>query len=110
MAEHFSERDRLLLEQVYRHGLSVAEVARLTGRPRRTLSRHVRQLLERVRDPLFRFVAGREELLPREVRSTARLVVLQGRSLREAGRATGLSLYRVRQHMQTVRELARIIG
>ena len=109
LAEHLPTEDRLLIEQVYRHGLSVAQVAQLTSQPRRRLQRRIAQILRRMRDPLFRFVAGRGELLPRDVRPTARMVVLEGRSLRDVARRRDSSLHYIRQHMRTVRTLAQVM-
>ncbi len=109
LAEHLPTDERLLIEQVYRHGLSIAQLAQLAGERPRRLQRRVAQILRRMRDPLFRFVAGRGELLPRDVRPTARLVVLEGRSLRDAARRRASSLHYVRQHMRTIRTLAQVM-
>ncbi|MEX2544606.1 MAG: hypothetical protein WD316_05705 [Phycisphaeraceae bacterium] len=109
LAEHLPAQDRLLLEQVYRNGLSVAEVAHLMGARPRRLQRRVAQLLRRLRDPLFRFVVGRSDLLPRDVQPTARLVVIEGRSLRDAARARGRSLHAVREQVRTLRTLAQVM-
>ncbi|MFA9479654.1 helix-turn-helix domain-containing protein [Phycisphaerales bacterium AB-hyl4] len=106
-AQYLAPHDRLLLEQIYRHGLSVADVARLLNDRPRTLQRRVKRLLTRLNDPLFRFVAGRLEMLPRDMQTTARLVVLEGKALRDTARSTGLTLHRVRQHLDAVRTLAR---
>lgn len=106
LAGHLADADRLLLEQVFRHGVSLAEVARLSGQRPRVLQRRVRRLLLRLNDPLFRFVAGRCDLLPQEVQATARRTVLHGRSLRDTARATGRSLHQIRQHLIIIRALA----
>ncbi|MEX0652662.1 MAG: hypothetical protein WD534_03565 [Phycisphaeraceae bacterium] len=106
-AVHLAPADRLLLEQVYRHGLSAAEVARLTRQPTRTLQRRVQRLLTHLADPLFAYVAARLELLPPETHPVAQYAILQGHSLRRTARLTGQSLHRVRQHLDTIRTLAR---
>ncbi|WP_428387549.1 sigma factor-like helix-turn-helix DNA-binding protein [Mucisphaera sp.] len=100
--------ERLLLEQVYRHGLSIADLARLTGLPPRTLQRRIRNIVKRLNSDLFRFVAAQEDILPRTVRPTARRVAIHGRSLRAAARESGLTLHRVREHMRIVQALARL--
>jgi len=107
-AQHLAQADRELVEQVYEQGQSVRRIARMSGMPAHRLQRRLTRLLTRMRQPLFRFVATRGELLPRETAATARRVVLQGRSLRETARVTGLSLHRVRQHMATVRDYYRL--
>lgn len=106
-AQHLARPDHLLMEQIYRHGLSIADVARLLNERPRSLQRRVKRLLLRLNDPLFIFVAGRFDVLPREMQATARLVVLEGRPLRDAARITGTTLHRVRQHLDAVRTLAR---
>ena len=107
LARKLPAPERLLIEQVYRHGLPVAEVARLTAKPTRSLQRRVANLIQRIRQPLYQFVASRGELLPREVRSTAKYSVLAGLSLRQTSIMTGLSLHRVRQHMNVIEILSR---
>jgi DNA-directed RNA polymerase specialized sigma24 family protein len=109
-AKHLAPGDRALVEQVYDQGQQLTTLARLSGVPAHRLYRRLCRVLRRMRDPLFEFVATRGTLLPREVAATAERVVLQGQSLRQAARSTGQSLYRVRQHMQTVRAYHRLTG
>ncbi len=106
LAEHLSEPDRLLVEQVYRHGLPAAEVARLMGVPPRTMQRRLAALVRRTADPLFRFVAGHLDLIPEPARTPARRHFLQGQPLREIAQRLGLTLHQVRQHTEAVRTLA----
>jgi DNA-directed RNA polymerase specialized sigma24 family protein len=110
LAQHLGESDRALIEQVYEHGQSLSKVAKATGVPASQLQRRLSRVLKRMRQPLFRFVAVRGDLLPREVSGTARRVVLQGMSLRETARRSGLTLHRVRKHMETVRAYYRLVG
>lgn len=108
MAEHLAEHDRMLITQVYVHGMPIAAVARLLRVPPRRLQRRMARIQSRVCSRLYRFVAERQFLIPAEAQATARRVVLEGRSLRDVTRLTGLSLHRVRMNMVTVRECARI--
>jgi DNA-directed RNA polymerase specialized sigma24 family protein len=110
LAPHLADHDRALIEQVYQHGQSPRAVARATGVPASRLNRRLSRILGRIRQPLFQFVASRSELLPREVAATARLVVLEGESLRATAQRTGQSLHRVRRHMETVRAYHRLVG
>ena len=107
-AEHFHDTDRLLVEQVYRHGLRVSDIARLSDQEPRGLRRRLRRLVARARDPLFRFVAGRWDMIPPDAQPVAKRVVLQGWSLRDAARLTGRTLHEVRQDMQAVHTLFRV--
>jgi len=107
-SQHLADEDRVLIEQVYGHGVSVADVARLSRRPARSLRRQVKNLLLRMKSPLYTFMMGHSDLLPEEVRLVAKLTVLHGNSLRKAAAMSGRSLHEVRQHVQTLRALARV--
>lgn len=108
MAEHFAEADRLLVEQIYRFGLSLTDVGRLTDQSRRSVQRRIARLAQRARDPLFRFVLARWDLIPTDVQPVARRAVLQGHSLRDTARLTGRTLHEVRQDMQAIQTLFRV--
>jgi len=107
LAQSLPPRDRLILEQVYRHGLSVAEVARLIEEPAGRVRRRIARLIRLVQKPEFKFLARHEALLPANVRQTCRLVVFEGMSLRRTARHTGQTLHRVRQQVATFHALAR---
>lgn len=107
-AEHLSREDRLLIEQVYLHGIAVSDVARLSGKPARTLRRRITGLVQRMNSPLFEFVISHNDLLPPSMRRTADLVVLRGHSLRRASRASGQSLHHTRLHVRSLQVLARL--
>jgi hypothetical protein len=107
LAQHLAERDRLLLEQVYRHGLVVADLARVSGGNPDALRRRIQRLIHRLDDPVFHFVVGHGDLLAPVVRRVATRVILHGRPLRQAAADTGLSLHEVREHVAEVRAIAR---
>ena len=108
LAEHLDERDRLLVEQVYRHGLPAAEVARLLGVRPRTMQRRLARLVERMIDPMYRFVAAHLDLIPEAARAPAKRHFLQGQSQRDVARRLGITLHQVRQHIDAVRTLAEV--
>ena len=105
-AEMLMDRDRLLIEQVYRHGVSVADIARLYGWTPSRLRRHIAKLRRNMTSPLFTYVLSHEASLPESVRRTARLVVLQGHSLRRAASLSQQTLHQVRVHIGALRVLA----
>ena len=107
-ARYLGERDRALVEQVYRYGASVAGVARLTGEPVWRVRRRLRRLVARVNDPLFGFLVMYGDVVPAGARRTAEMVVFRGLSLRRAAALTGRSLHRVRGDLGVVRALARV--
>jgi len=110
LAPQLAPEDQALVEQVYYHGQPLTRVARAAGVSPKHLNRRLSRVLNRIRQPLFQFVATRGELLPREAAATARRVVLRGESLRQTAHQTGQSLHRVRRHMDTVRAYHRLLG
>ncbi|MEM1027282.1 MAG: hypothetical protein AAGJ38_04300 [Planctomycetota bacterium] len=98
MAKHLSNRDRLLIEHLYREGRTAADFARLARRNVRTVQHRVKSILKRIYSPEFRYLLAHEDVLPRELRSTARRLFLEDQGLRGTARLTGLSLHAVRQH------------
>lgn len=106
LAQHLSDADRLMLEQVYRHGMSAAQLATMLGRPPRTIQHRIHMLLRHLRQPLFRQVVARFDLLPREVQRVATLAVLQRCSIRKTACKTGLSVHQVRMALKTIKVLA----
>ena len=109
LAEHLPQRDQALLGQVLEHGYSAIQVAQLTGSKPETVRRRIRQLLTRLDSPLYRFVAGRFDLLPRDLQATAKRHVLEGYSLRETAASLGMSLHRIRQHRKSIETLSRFL-
>lgn len=108
LAQHLADQDRLLIEQIYRHGLSATEVARLLGeRPDRT-RRRITRLLKTINKPEFNFLVRHEQILPTPVRETCRRVFFEGLSLRKAAQRTGKTLHQVRQDLATFHALARL--
>jgi DNA-directed RNA polymerase specialized sigma24 family protein len=101
-AGHLADADRVLLDMLYRDGRPVSDVADLLGRPRHAVRRRVRRLLRRVHSRRFRFALRHAELLPPPVRAVARAHVLQGLTLRQTARRTGLPLHTVREHARTL--------
>lgn len=108
LAGHLDRRDRLIIEQVYRHGVPMTDVAALTGQPARNMHRHVAGLIRRMRDPLFAFVAEAGDLLPRHTRAVARRVILRGQSQRLAADELGLKLHQVRLEVQLIHAMHRL--
>ena len=107
-AEYLPKDDRLLIEQVLAGNMPIAHLARMYQQPPRYLQRRAQSILKRLSHKYFKFVALQMNTLPREVRSTAKLVILYGQSMRKTAETSGLSLHKVRNHMNTVRATARL--
>jgi len=107
LAQHFEDADRLLVEQVYLHGMSMAEVARATGDHPRNVQRRMQTLMQRAQDPTFEYLTRRRHTLPRDLQVTARLRILQGQSLRRITRLTGRKLHDVRTQVEQIHGIVR---
>ncbi len=108
LAEHLGDDDRLLVEQVYQHGMSPAEIACLLGKRTRTVRCRLRQILEDLQTPEFRYMVLRGHRLPPPTRQVGQVVVLHRCSLRRAAARLACSLHHVRQHMQIIQTLSRL--
>jgi len=106
LARHLNRRDQILVDQVYRQGVSIADAARLVNRPAKVMQRRLRKVIQRLGSPTFLCLVARGDLLPRETRKVADMVICQGMSLRRAASSARMSLYETRQHVQRVRVLA----
>lgn len=102
LAQHLPPQERGLLEAVYAKGHSVQEVARMLGLvtpgQARILRRRIRNLVTRISETRFAFVAHSRHAWPPTRRRVGELCVLHGMSMRHAARELGISLYAVRQH------------
>lgn len=110
LAQHLETRDRLLFEQVYRYGQRVSDVARVAGCDAARLRRRIHRIIKQLRSPMFRFLIQHERLLTEPVRKTARQVVLRRKTLRQTAALVDRPLHEVRQHMASLRALARHYG
>ncbi|MCE9590190.1 MAG: helix-turn-helix domain-containing protein [Planctomycetes bacterium] len=108
LARRLPPPDRALIDQLLSRGCGLREIATLTGRPTGAVRRRVRRLLRRLNSPAFVFLDEHAAGLGEPERRTAQLVVFQGLSLRAAATTQGLSLHRVRGHIQRFRALARV--
>jgi IS30 family transposase len=108
LAQHLGETDRLLVEQVYQHRMSPAQIARLMGQPTRTVRARLQRILRHVRKPEYRFLVLRADLLSPTTRRVAELVIFRRMSLRCAARELRCTLHKVRQHMEAVQTLSRL--
>lgn len=106
LAERLPAEERGLIEAVCRDGRSATDIARSVGEPPRRFQRKLNNIMQRIGDPLFVFVALRIDEIPAELRPVARRAVLQGLSQRRTAEATGRSLHSVRMQLHTLRTLA----
>jgi len=110
LAEYLPKADRVLIQQVLRGDLPIAQITRLYRMPPRHLQRKAASIIKRLSSKMFKFVAIQMDTLPVEVRPTARYVVLNGMSMRKTAEVSGMTLHRVRQNMNTVQATARLFA
>ena len=107
LAVHLNPTDRQLIDDLNHHGLSLRQIAEHRATSPAALHRRARQLLRRMAQPEFRWLAEHADLLPARTRKLAASVVHDGRSLRDAARTLHVSVHRVRQALATLKALAR---
>jgi hypothetical protein len=130
-ARHLPLRDRALIDGVYRQGMSVVQIARASGMRPHSLRRRLRNLVRRLRSPLFRYVmrefalggadgpstraaatsaAGKSQrergLSIEHRRAIARAVVLDRRSQRQTALDLNITLHRLRRELDRLATLA----
>jgi len=105
LSAHLAPEERVLIDQIYREGLSIANVARLRGRPASTVRTQVQGLIRRIHSPAFWYVVSHGDLLPKPTRTVGQMVICQGMSQRAAAIRMRMSLHAVRKHVQTIQAL-----
>lgn len=108
LARHLPALDRRLIEQHLSEGLTLTELSDLYCRHPRTTRRHIDRLVARMCSDEFRLAALHPELLPAGMSKVAKLLFIQGRSLRETARLTRRSLHRVRSQRTALQALAQV--
>lgn len=106
LAGHLPESDRVLIEAVYRDGLTARSIARLRGAPCVTVRRRLARIVDRMESFEFRLAASQGRTWPAERWAVVRAVVLEGRTLRESAAMLGITLHATRREVAHVRALA----
>jgi|CXWL01.1.fsa_nt_gi DNA-directed RNA polymerase specialized sigma24 family protein len=104
------DREAALLKAVFADGKPLTELAALTATPVRRLRRRIHRLMKRVMTPEFAYVMRHAHSWPQTRRRVAHATVVLGQSLRETGRALGLSLHSVRRHHESVRSMCEAVA
>lgn len=104
-ARALPERDRLLIEALFRDGKRGPQVAALMGLPVRAVRNHARRLVDRLRSPRFIYVLRHQSHWPETRRKVANAVVIRGLSNRLAASELNLSLHVVRRQMVAIHAL-----
>lgn len=105
MAESLSPGDRALIRSMYDRGMSAAELARAAGVGAQGIRRRIRRLMDRMADPMFRYVLHSKQHWPRARMRVAEMIFLQGAGQRETAAALSMSLHNVRQHAAAVQAM-----
>ncbi len=128
LADFLPISDALVVRELLGAGRTVSHVARLLGVSRHRIRSRVNRLLNRTRDPAFRFVVSRRlrfpagnsslsraaprlawpDEWPEPTRIAAQLCILDGNSCRDAARRANLSYHVLRRQISLLRELGRV--
>jgi len=103
-ATYLKPEDRVLLNNIYQHGMTQRELAALMGICSQTVSRRANRLCQRLNSEIFSFVLVNRGKWKRKRRRVAELYFLQGYALRETVARSGESMHQVRKHVQAVIE------
>lgn len=100
-----NQQDKALLQMVFDKGGTFEQIARLTGQSASTVSRRFHRILKKLLTrELTALLRQREEFDSLEIR-IARAYFLEGRSQKAITETLGLSTYRVRNALNTVRHV-----
>jgi DNA-directed RNA polymerase specialized sigma24 family protein len=110
LTEFLPPKDRVLAEHVLSQGNRLTTIATLYQRPPRQLQRRAATIIKRISTNMFQFVALQMNTLPAETRATAKYIVLHGLSQRQTSQTIGITIHRVRLHMNTVHATARLLA
>lgn len=103
LSEYLPVEDQALMRGVYDRGMKPVDFARAVRAQPRSLRYRLRQLVERVSSPLYKFVISNHRNWPQERRLVAEMSILRGSSQREISRTLGVTLHRVRQELLRIR-------
>ncbi len=101
-ADLLPEPDRALLVALFGRGQTAQQVGAMTGHDPRFIRRRARSLAARVLEPRFVYVAGHRHRWPGLRRGVATSCILHGRSIRQAARELGTTVYNVRRHLNAI--------
>jgi len=107
LAEALPRHERKLIEDRFADGLTYRDLARRHHTDPKRIRRRIDKLARRMTQPEFRFTLLHAGQLPPHLRKTAKLLFLQGRSMRDTAASTGHTLHRVRTDRNTLQALAR---
>lgn len=102
-ARHLPGRDRALVEALVIRGEPAALIARLLGVGPKSVQRRADRLVRRLASPGFAFIAARLGRMPALRRSVAVMVLLHGRTQRDAAKELGVSIHEVRRHVVSLK-------
>lgn len=103
LAEWLHPTERALIESVFDRGMTVSQLALMSGDDPRLLQRRLRRLLRRMNSREFREVIRRADTWPVTRRRVAQACILQGLTLRGAAEQLRLSIHTVREQLAIIR-------
>jgi DNA-directed RNA polymerase specialized sigma24 family protein len=102
-ANWLARADQLLIEQTIGRGVATKDTARLMHCSTRTIQRRVRQISQRLTDPMVLRIMREGRRWPAPTGEVARRYFVQRQTLRQIAAGTGLTLHHVRKHLDRAR-------
>ncbi|XAL97980.1 sigma factor-like helix-turn-helix DNA-binding protein [Phycisphaeraceae bacterium D3-23] len=110
LADALPDEEARLIRARYGEGLTYRDLARRYRSEPRRIRRRIDRIADRMQSAEFRFTLLHENELTPKLRKTAKLLFLQGCSLRHTAQATHSTLHRIRTDRATLQTLARAAG
>jgi len=97
--------DRELIEFYFGQGIAAVEIARLQGKPVRSVRRRLKRFATRLASEPFAGVLRQREAWPKRRRNVATAVIVEGKTLGNAAKTLGLTLHQIRREMAVIEHL-----
>ena len=99
------ESDRILFTQRVVNGMTLKDLALLTGKSADRISGEVKRIIDRLQHPGFRFVVLYGEHLDPDILKIAKAIHIHGLSIRDASDLIGLPFHQVREGKKAIGHL-----
>lgn len=101
-SEWLPPAEQELILAMFRDGRSAKCIAHMLRQDPRHVRRRLKHLVARLRDPRLAYVVANQQHWGRTRRRIARLLFIEGKSMREATRALGVSMHCVRTNRDAI--------
>ena len=104
-ADWLTPDEQALLRAVYHDGITISDLATMSGRSHAAMRARLRRIVARLEDPCFTFVLATRESWPPAMRRVATACFLHGWPMRRAAVQCNMSIAAVRRYRDTIAAL-----